>query len=70
MQDFIDKENYGEISTITGRYYAMDRDKRWDRVKIAYDGICGGIGEHSTNYIEKIDDRYSKGKDLLLTLKV
>ena len=34
----------GEVATVSGRYYAMDRDKRWDRVKRAYDVITEGIG--------------------------
>ena len=34
----------GAIATITGSYYAMDRDKRWERVKIAYDALVNGIG--------------------------
>lgn len=32
--DFVKKEEYGEISTIVGRYYAMDRDKRWERIRV------------------------------------
>ena len=40
--------NYGSIATIMGRYYAMDRDKRWERIKIAYDGLVSGVGEEST----------------------
>jgi len=39
---------YGEISTIAGRYYAMDRDKRWERVQKAYDVMCRGSGECET----------------------
>jgi len=38
------KEEYGELATVIGRYYAMDRDKRWERVKIAVDGLVGGVG--------------------------
>ena len=36
--------NYGKLATIMGRYYAMDRDKRWERIKIAYEGLVQGIG--------------------------
>ena len=35
-----------KIASITGRYYAMDRDKRWERVKLAYDALVNGAGEH------------------------
>ncbi|MDK2791635.1 MAG: 2,3-bisphosphoglycerate-independent phosphoglycerate mutase [Deferribacteres bacterium] len=42
MEEFFEIENCGQIASISGRYYAMDRDKRWDRVKRAYDAIVGG----------------------------
>lgn len=41
IESFCKKINYGHIVTVMGRYYAMDRDKRWDRVKLAYDAISG-----------------------------
>ncbi len=58
----------GKIATITGRYYAMDRDKRWERVKIAYDGLVNKTGEVSNdifasiikNYEQKITDEFIK----------
>ena len=40
---------YGEVATAVGRYYAMDRDKRWERVKTAYDGLVIGTGEKVAN---------------------
>ncbi|WVR03628.1 2,3-bisphosphoglycerate-independent phosphoglycerate mutase [Kwoniella sp. DSM 27419] len=48
LQDFIKEQGVGEISTVVGRYYAMDRDKRWDRVKVALDGLIGGVGDKIT----------------------
>lgn len=45
IKDYINQISYGIISTISGRYYTMDRDKRWDRVQKAYDAIVRGIGE-------------------------
>jgi len=45
LLDFIHKIEYGEIATVIGRYYAMDRDKRWERIKIAVDGLVQGVGE-------------------------
>ncbi|KAJ6608969.1 cofactor-independent phosphoglycerate mutase [Mycena sp. CBHHK59/15] len=42
---FMEKEQYGELATVVGRYYAMDRDKRWERVKVAVDGLVSGEGE-------------------------
>jgi 2,3-bisphosphoglycerate-independent phosphoglycerate mutase len=52
------QQTTGELASVTGRYYAMDRDKRWERVKIAYDALVKGIGEKSTNAIEKIKSSY------------
>src|SRR3972149_7746272 len=52
----------GEVATVSGRYYAMDRDKRWDRVKRAYEAIAEGIGVESDNPVSAIDVSYSNGK--------
>ncbi len=51
----------GEIATITGRYYAMDRDKRWERVKLAYDVMVNGVGETTTDLIGAIEASYANG---------
>jgi 2,3-bisphosphoglycerate-independent phosphoglycerate mutase len=48
-----------KIATITGRYYAMDRDKRWERVKLAYDAMVNGIGEKSTNLLDSLQNSYN-----------
>jgi len=50
----------GKIATITGRYYAMDRDKRWERVKLAYDGIVKGIGMKTDDILEAIKKSYAE----------
>lgn len=50
----------GNIASITGRYYAMDRDKRWERVKLAYDALVSGIGEQSDNMLKSVEDSYQK----------
>ena len=60
LEDKIDETNLGKITTISGRYYAMDRDNNYDRLKLAYDAICYGIGEHYNTVEECIDDQYSK----------
>ncbi len=44
-QDFMAANGAGRIATITGRYYAMDRDKRWDRIELAYNALVEGAGE-------------------------
>lgn len=48
----------GVISTISGRYYAMDRDNNFDRLKLAYDAICYGIGKKYNNYKELVEESY------------
>ena len=49
-----------KIASVIGRYYAMDRDKRWERVKLAYDLIVSGIGEHSRDAVASIKESYAK----------
>lgn len=51
----------GKIATITGRYYAMDRDKRWERVKLAYDALVNGVGEATTDLFGAIETSYANG---------
>jgi len=60
LLEFIDKEKVGKIATVVGRYYAMDRDKRWERIKIAVDGLVKGEGEKSDDIIATIEERYKK----------
>ena len=55
------KENNAKLATITGRYFAMDRDKRWERVQLAYDALVHGIGTLSTNATESIQENYDAG---------
>ncbi len=49
----------GQIASISGRYYAMDRDKRWERIKLAYDVLANGVGEKSNNAIDKLKNSYA-----------
>lgn len=48
----------GKLATVTGRYYAMDRDKRWERVKLAYDAVVHGQGTQTTNVLKDIQQSY------------
>lgn len=48
----------GKLASIVGRYYAMDRDKRWERVKLAYDVMVNGIGEATTDPLQAIQKSY------------
>lgn len=52
-------ENTGKIASVSGRYYAMDRDKRWERVKLAYDALVNGVGEKATDALAAIQQSYS-----------
>ncbi len=51
----------GEIASVIGRYYAMDRDKRWERVKIAYDALVNGIGEKVDDVLSALKKSYDSG---------
>ncbi|KAK0625261.1 BPG-independent [Bombardia bombarda] len=53
----------GKIATVVGRYYAMDRDKRWERVELALKGIILGEGEESTDPVQTVKERYAKGEN-------
>jgi len=50
----------GKIASVSGRYYAMDRDKRWERIKLSYDALVNGVGEKATDAIEAVENSYSK----------
>ena len=50
-----------QIASITGRYYAMDRDNRWERIKVAYDALVNAEGEKSSNLISSIENNYANG---------
>ena len=50
----------GKIASIMGRYYAMDRDKRWERVKLAYDALVNGEGQKANSAVDAIEASYQK----------
>jgi len=53
------KNSAGELVSVVGRYYAMDRDNRWERIKIAYDMLLNGDGQKSTDLITSIQESYN-----------
>jgi 2,3-bisphosphoglycerate-independent phosphoglycerate mutase len=57
LEDYLEKTT-GQLATVTGRYYAMDRDKRWERIKIAYDALVNGKGELTSNITKSIKKSY------------
>lgn len=54
------KKTGGDIASITGRYFAMDRDKRWERVKLAYDAMISGVGIKSTDLLQSMNESYAQ----------
>ena len=62
LQDAIDRKNVGRIATITGRYYAMDRDNRWDRVRRAYELLTEAKGNRAKTALEAIQTAYDRGE--------
>ena len=61
LQAEIQKLGVGQIATVMGRYYAMDRDKRWDRVQKAYDAIACGEGTFEADAAEAVQKSYDAG---------
>ena len=51
----------GKLATVVGRYFAMDRDKRWERVKLAYDAMVNGIGEQTHDILGSVQKSYEAG---------
>lgn len=58
LEEFVEAKN-AKIATVTGRYYAMDRDQRWERTKIAYDALVNGKGTYSKNILKSINQSYA-----------
>ena len=50
------------IATLTGRYFAMDRDKRWDRTRLAYDAMVHGAGRAVTDPVQAVRDAYARNE--------
>lgn len=63
LRDVLDhlKKTSGTLASVVGRYYAMDRDKRWERVKLAYDVMVSGVGEKTTDPLKAIQASYDAG---------
>ncbi|MCH5335314.1 MAG: 2,3-bisphosphoglycerate-independent phosphoglycerate mutase [Alistipes sp.] len=61
LQNHMQTKSTGKVASIIGRYYAMDRDKRWERVKVAYDMLIDGVGEASSDMVEAVQRSYDAG---------
>lgn len=55
------KTTTGKLASVVGRYFAMDRDKRWERVKLAYDAMVNGVGTYTNDALEAIEISYKDG---------
>jgi 2,3-bisphosphoglycerate-independent phosphoglycerate mutase len=60
LQKEMDRRGVGKIGTIIGRYYAMDRDNRWERVEKAYDALTGGIGSEENDPVRAMQNAYDR----------
>ena len=61
LEDKIAEIGFGEIATVCGRYYAMDRDKRWDRTERAYRMLVRAEGERATDPLPAVRRSYERG---------
>lgn len=61
LEAYMKEKGVGKIATAAGRYYAMDRDKRWDRVEKAYDAMTSAEGEHAASAAQAVTDSYEAG---------
>jgi 2,3-bisphosphoglycerate-independent phosphoglycerate mutase len=60
LRDFLGRTGYGVVATVMGRYHAMDRDNRWDRVARAYDAMTRGVGERTADYVAAVEASYKR----------
>ena len=60
LEEKMKEKGIGKIATISGRFYSMDRDKRWNRIQKSYDAMVNGIGEKETTAIAAIESSYQK----------
>ena len=62
LEQYMQEKGTGRIATVSGRYYAMDRDKRWERVQKAYDALTGAKGEYSRTAADAVKNSYQRGE--------
>jgi len=63
IEKFMEKEGVGRIATIAGRYYGMDRDNRWQRVRLSYDAMTAGTGHSANTASEALHAAYERGEN-------
>lgn len=62
LEDFMASEGLGKVGIVSGRYYAMDRDKRWDRLELAYDALTLGQGQTASSGADAVQTAYDRGE--------
>ncbi len=62
LEEKLSEIGTGKIASVMGRYYSMDRDNRWDRVKLAYDAMVQGEGLKSQSAVKAVEESYAKGE--------
>ena len=62
LQKVLQETGVGRIGSVSGRYYAMDRDKRWDRTSLAYDALVRGRGRQSRDPVQAVEEAYARGE--------
>lgn len=62
LEDSLAKMGAGRIATVSGRYYAMDRDQRWERVQLAYDALTRGMGPAASSAVQAVEEAYAAGE--------
>lgn len=63
IENYMSEIGCGEFASVSGRYYAMDRDKRWERVELCYNAIVLGKGETASSASEAVENSYAKGNN-------
>jgi len=63
IKAYMDAVGVGEVATVSGRYYAMDRDQRWERIQLAYDALVHGKGKEAESAIEAIENAYDRDEN-------
>ncbi len=66
LEAYMAELNCGKIATVSGRYYAMDRDNRWDRVELAYNAIVHGQGEMADLHVKQCNSLMIKMRQMSL----
>ena len=62
LQDVLREKQVGRIGSVSGRYYAMDRDKRWERTSLAYSTLVRGQGRTAADPVQAVEDAYARGE--------